>query len=134
MLELQNKIGKYRWTICSLVFFATTINYLDRNVLGLLKSNLSANGVFGSDVGNQELYYSYIVISFQFAYAIGMLLAGRMIDWIGTKKGYFISLFGWSIAAIGHAFAVPHWELLKPETFLLQIKPWLSGFQKRREP
>lgn len=105
MGDIQSKIGKYRWTICALVFFATTINYLDRNVLGLLKPTLTAKGVFGTDIGNQELYYSYVVISFQIAYALGMLLAGRFIDWIGTKKGYFIALLGWSFAAIGHAFA-----------------------------
>jgi len=101
---INEHIGKYRWTICALVFFATTINYLDRNVLGLLKSTLAAKGVFGADIGNQELYYSYVVISFQIAYAVGMSLAGRFIDWIGTKRGYAFSLVGWSIAAIGHAF------------------------------
>jgi len=103
--KANEKIGNYRWTICALVFFATTVNYLDRNVLGLLKSTLSADGVFGTDVANQELYYSYVVISFQLAYAIGMILAGRLIDWVGTKRGYFVSLLGWSVAAIGHAFA-----------------------------
>jgi MFS transporter, ACS family, hexuronate transporter len=105
MTTISQQIGKYRWTICALVFFATTVNYLDRNVLGLLKSTLADDGVFGADKANQELYYSYVVISFQIAYAIGMTLAGRLIDWIGTKKGYAISLLGWSIAAIGHAFA-----------------------------
>ena len=104
MGDINKEIGKYRWTICALVFFATTVNYLDRNVLGLLKPVLSDDGVFGPDKANQELYYSYVVISFQVAYAIGMTLAGRLIDWIGTKKGYFISLLGWSFAAIGHAF------------------------------
>jgi ACS family hexuronate transporter-like MFS transporter len=103
--EINEKIGKYRWTICALVFFATTINYLDRNVLGLLKETLSRDGVFGADVANQELYYSWVVIAFQVAYATGMLLAGRFIDWIGTKRGYGFALLGWSIAAIGHAFA-----------------------------
>jgi len=103
--EVNEKIGRYRWTICGLVFFATTVNYLDRNVLGLLKPVLSADGVFGADKANQELYYSYVVICFQIAYAVGMTLAGRLIDWIGTKKGYFVALLGWSIAAIGHAFA-----------------------------
>ncbi len=105
MTTISQQIGKYRWTICALVFFATTVNYLDRNVLGLLKSTLADDGVFGADKANQELFYSYVVISFQIAYAIGMTLAGRLIDWIGTKKGYAISLLGWSIAAIGHAFA-----------------------------
>jgi ACS family hexuronate transporter-like MFS transporter len=103
--SVNEKIGNYRWTICALVFFATTINYLDRNVLGLLKPLLSEKGIFGADKANQELYYSYVVICFQIAYALGMTLAGRVIDWIGTKKGYLISLLGWSIAAIGHAFA-----------------------------
>jgi len=103
-ISINEKIGKYRWTICSLVFFATTLNYLDRNVLGLLKSTLSANGVFGIDKANQELYYSYVVVAFQIAYTVGMIMAGRFIDWIGTKRGYAFSLIGWSIAAIGHAF------------------------------
>jgi ACS family hexuronate transporter-like MFS transporter len=102
--QVNEEIGRYRWTICALVFFATTVNYLDRNVLGLLKPILSESGVFGADKANQELYYSYVVICFQLAYAFGMTLAGRLIDWIGTKKGYFVSLLGWSIAAIGHAF------------------------------
>jgi ACS family hexuronate transporter-like MFS transporter len=105
MTTISQQIGKYRWTICALVFFATTVNYLDRNVLGLLKSTLSQDGVFGPDKANQELFYSYVVISFQIAYAIGMTLAGRLIDWIGTKRGYAFAFLGWSIAAIGHAFA-----------------------------
>ena len=102
--QINAQIGKYRWTICALVFFATTINYLDRNVLGLLKQTLSDDGVFGPDKANQELNYSTVVICFQIAYAVGMLAAGRFIDWVGTKKGYAASLIGWSFAAIGHAF------------------------------
>lgn len=102
--QLNEKIGKYRWTICALVFFATTINYLDRNVLGLLKSTLADNGVFGADKAGQELNYSTVVICFQVAYALGMLAAGRLIDRVGTKSGYAYSLIGWSAAAIGHAF------------------------------
>src|ERR1041384_7023825 len=97
---INERIGKYRWTICALVFFATTINYLDRNVLGLLKETLSANGVFGPNKAAQELNYSTVVICFQFTYAIGKIVAGRLIDWIGTKTGYAWSLIGWSIAAI----------------------------------
>lgn len=108
--QLNEKIGHYRWTICALVFFATTINYLDRNVLGLLKPTLSAAGVFGADVANQELMYSYVVISFQVAYALGMLAAGRFIDKVGTKQGYATSLIGWSVAAIGHAFGHHTWS------------------------
>jgi ACS family hexuronate transporter-like MFS transporter len=102
--QINAQIGNNRWTICALVFFATTINYLDRNVLGLLKQTLSDDGVFGPDKANQELNYSTVVICFQIAYAVGMLAAGRFIDWVGTKKGYAASLIGWSFAAIGHAF------------------------------
>lgn len=108
--QINEHISRYRWTICALVFFATTINYLDRNVLGLLKPVLSEAGVFGEDKANQELMYSYVVISFQFAYAVGMFFAGRFIDWVGTKKGYAYSLIGWSIAAIGHAFGHHTWS------------------------
>jgi ACS family hexuronate transporter-like MFS transporter len=103
--SIAEKIGSYRWTICTLVFCATTINYLDRSVLGLLKETLSNVGVFGADKANQELNYSTVVVWFQIAYAVGMLAAGRFIDRVGTKSGYAYSLIGWSVAAIGHAFA-----------------------------
>ncbi len=102
---IAEKIGGYRWTICALVFCATTINYLDRNVLGLLKETLSNAGVFGPDKAGQELNYSTVVVCFQLAYAVGMLAAGRFIDRVGTKAGYAASLIGWSVAAIGHALA-----------------------------
>jgi ACS family hexuronate transporter-like MFS transporter len=108
--QINEQIGRYRWTICALVFFATTINYLDRNVLGLLKTTLSEDGVFGADKATQELNYSTVVICFQIAYAVGMLAAGRFIDWIGTKSGYAYSLLGWSLAAIGHAFGHHTWS------------------------
>ncbi len=97
--KINEKVGNYRWTICALIFFATTINYLDRQVIGILKPLLK------DDLGIGELEYSYIVMAFQFAYAIGMLLAGRIIDKIGTKLGYALSLVLWSFAAIAHAFA-----------------------------
>jgi MFS transporter, ACS family, hexuronate transporter len=95
----QSKIGNYRWTICSLVFFATTINYLDRQVISLLKPTLEAKFSW------TESDYSNIVVAFQFAYALGMVGAGRIIDKIGTKLGYAITLTLWSIASILHAFA-----------------------------
>lgn len=108
--QLNEQIGRYRWTICALVFFATTVNYLDRNVLGLLKPTLAAQGVFGSDAAGQELNYSRVVMCFTFAYAVGMVLAGRLIDRLGTKSGYAWSLIGWSFAAIGHAFGHHTWS------------------------
>jgi len=97
--DISARIGKYRWTICALIFFATTINYLDRQVIGILKPLLK------SDLGIGEAEYGYIVSAFQFAYAIGMVVAGRLIDKIGTKIGYAFSLILWSLAAIGHALA-----------------------------
>jgi ACS family hexuronate transporter-like MFS transporter len=96
---MQQAIGKYRWTICALIFFATTINYLDRAVISLLKGDLEKTFHWS------ESDYSHIVIAFQFAYAIGLLFAGGFIDKIGSKIGYAISITAWSIAAICHAFA-----------------------------
>jgi MFS transporter, ACS family, hexuronate transporter len=94
-----NKIGKYRWTVCALIFFATTINYLDRQVIGILKPLLE------SDLNIGEAEYGYIVTCFQLAYAFGMIVAGRLIDKFGTKIGYGISVILWSIAAMGHSLA-----------------------------
>lgn len=99
MFELQKKIGRYRWTICALVFFATTINYLDRQVLSLLKSNLEVQFNWS------DSDYANVVSAFQFVYAISMLFAGRVIDWLGTKMGYAWSLIIWSLAAMSHALA-----------------------------
>lgn len=92
----QQAIGKVRWTICALVFFATTINYLDRAVISLLKSDLE------KEFNWSESDYSNIIIAFQLSYAIGLLFAGRLIDKIGTRLGYAISTFAWSIAAVCH--------------------------------
>jgi ACS family hexuronate transporter-like MFS transporter len=108
--SVNETIGRHRWTICALVFAATTVNYLDRNVLGLLKNTLAADGVFGLEKADQELNYSTVVICFQIAYALGMVLAGKIIDKVGTKKGYAYSLIGWSVAAIGHAFGHHTWS------------------------
>ena len=79
-LGINEKVGNYRWTICALVFFATTINYLDRQVISLLKPTLE------KEFNWSETDYSNIVIVFQFTYAIGMVVAGRIIDKIGTKN------------------------------------------------
>jgi ACS family hexuronate transporter-like MFS transporter len=110
MTSKESPMSRYRWTVCALVFFATTVNYLDRNVLGLLKPMLEQGGVFGPDAASRELNYSNVVICFQFAYAIGMLLAGRWIDRVGAKRGYAAALLGWCVAAIGHAFGHHTWS------------------------
>ncbi len=91
--------GGYRWTVCALLFFATTINYIDRQVLGLLAPTLER------EIGWSEIEYGYIVVAFQAAYAIGLIFFGRLIDRYGTKIGYSISIFVWSIAAMAHALA-----------------------------
>ena len=93
------KVGNYRWTVCALIFFATTINYLDRQVIGILKPLLE------TDLNIGEVEYGNIVFVFQLFYGLSMLLAGRLIDKFGSKIGYGISVLLWSIAAIGHSFA-----------------------------
>jgi ACS family hexuronate transporter-like MFS transporter len=93
------QIGRYRWTIPALLFFATTINYIDRGALGVLAPMLQ------SVIGWNEVQYSNIVSAFTFAYAIGLLVAGRFIDRIGTRLGYAIVITVWSLAAMGHAWA-----------------------------
>lgn len=96
----MEKIGKYRWTICALLFFATTINYLDRQVLSLLAPDLS------KEFNWSNTDYANITAVFQFSYAISMLFAGRFIDRLGTKKGFTWAIIIWSLAAIMHALAI----------------------------
>jgi len=93
------KIGYFRWIIVALIFLATTINYIDRQVIGILAPTLQ------KEIGWSEIQYGYIVTAFTAAYAIGLLFVGRVIDTIGTKIGYALALTGWSLAAVGHAFA-----------------------------
>ena len=110
--KIATKIGNYRWTICSLVFFATTINYLDRQVISLLKPTLE------KEFNWAESDYSNIVMAFQFAYALGMIGAGRIIDKIGTKLGYALTLILWSIACMLHAFATGTLSFMGYRAFL----------------
>ena len=93
------RVGYFRWTICGLLFLAATINYIDRQVIGILKTTLQ--GQFGWN----EIDYSDIVFSFQLAYAIGFVFAGRLMDRVGTKTGFSLALIIWSLAAIAHAGA-----------------------------
>jgi ACS family hexuronate transporter-like MFS transporter len=99
--RIGQAVGKYRWTICALLFFATTVNYLDRQVLSLLAPDLSAQ------FGWSNTDYANIASVFQFVYAIAMLFAGRVVDKIGTKTAYVVAIGIWSTGAILHAFAVP---------------------------
>lgn len=98
---MKKRIGNYRWTICALLFFATTVNYLDRQVLSLLQPILEEEFKWtNSD-------YANITAAFQFVYAISMLFAGRIIDNLGTKWGFALAIILWSIAAMLHAVAIP---------------------------
>ncbi|HEY8204236.1 MAG TPA: MFS transporter [Pyrinomonadaceae bacterium] len=96
-LGIKPRVGRFRWTICALLFFAATINYLDRQVIATLKDTLQTAGVW------DEIGYSWVVFAFQAAYAIGLLIAGRIMDWLGTRKGFSLSVLLWSLAAMGHA-------------------------------
>lgn len=94
----QTKPGNYRWVICALLFFATTINYIDRQILGLLKPTLEL------EFNWTESDYANIVMVFAGCYALGYIIFGNFIDRIGSKLGYSISIIIWSVAAIAHAF------------------------------
>ena len=100
-LEAQTEArpGNFRWTICALLFFATTINYIDRQILGILAPELQ------KIIGWSEVEYGNIVTAFQTAYALGLLLFGRFIDRYGTRIGYSIAILVWSVAAMAHAAA-----------------------------
>jgi ACS family hexuronate transporter-like MFS transporter len=94
------RVGYYRWVVCALLFFGTTINYVDRQIIGILKPTLVQQ--FG---WQDERIYAAIVFTFQLAYAIGLVLAGRVMDRLGTRRGFAIAVVIWSIAAVGHAAA-----------------------------
>src|SRR6478736_4231862 len=93
------KVGHYRWTICALLFFATTINYIDRQVLGILAPTLQR------ELGWSETDYGALVSWFTAAYALGFLFAGRLLDMIGTRLGYALAITIWSLAAMATSLA-----------------------------
>lgn len=101
------KIGKHRWTICALLFAATTINYMDRSVLGVLGPTLQYKVFQWTD---QD--YALINIAFKAAYAIGMLAMGAIIDKVGTRIGYTLCIGIWSIFGMLHAAVRPAFSLL----------------------
>ena len=88
----------YRWIICALLFFATTINYVDRQILALIKPILDEQLKWTNE------QYGDVNAAFQGAYAVGLLFFGWFIDRFGTKVGYAVSIAAWSVAAMGHAF------------------------------
>jgi len=132
--ETAHGTGNARWLICGLLFFAASVNYMDRQVIGLLKPILQVQ------FGWTEEGYSNIVVAFQLAYGLGLLFIGRLIDRIGTRKGFSLAVLFWSIAAMAHAmagsvfqFAVARFSLGIGESgsFPASIKAVAEWFPKR---
>lgn len=97
MNKAKNIIGNYRWGILTLFFFGTTINYIDRQVIGILKPFIAY------DLGWTEVDYGFIITAFQIAYAIGMIASGWFLDKFGTRLGYLWAMIAWSVSAMAHA-------------------------------
>jgi MFS transporter, ACS family, hexuronate transporter len=132
--ESKVNVGHFRWSICALLFFATTINYIDRFVLGILAP------VLQKEIGWTDIQYGYIVTAFQASYALGLLIVGRLIDKFGTKIGFTVAIVFWSIAACGHAavrtvmgFAIARFALGLGESanFPASIKAVAEWFPKK---
>lgn len=98
--DVTTRIGHFRWVICALLLFGVTKNYMDRQVLGVLKTTLQ------HDLGWNEIDYSNLVFAFQAAYAVGMLVVGRLVDRLGTRLGYAFAMVFWSLASMAHAIGV----------------------------
>lgn len=96
---VETRVGNYRWIICALLFFATTINYVDRQVFSILAPDLQKT------VGWTEIEYGHIVMAFQASYGFGLLIVGRLMDRLGTRTGFSVAIVVWSLACMGHAFA-----------------------------
>src|SRR5437762_12118366 len=91
-------IGRFRWVICTVLLLGVTKNYMDRQVIAVLKGTLQ------HDLGWSEIDYGNLVFTFQLAYAAGLLLVGRLIDLLGTRLGYALSMIAWSLASMAHGF------------------------------
>ena len=132
--QSQPTTGQVRWLICALLFFAASVNYMDRQVIGLLKPTLQLQ------FGWTEVGYSNIVLAFQFAYGAGLLFIGKLIDKLGTRKGFSLAVLVWSIAAMSHAaassvfqFAMARFSLGLGEagSFPASVKAVAEWFPKR---
>jgi ACS family hexuronate transporter-like MFS transporter len=93
-------VGSYRWKICALLFFATTLNYMDRQVLALLNPVLQDPT---RGIGLTEVQFAALVSIFSAAYALGLLLAGTFVDRVGTRTGYAVAVTVWTLASISHS-------------------------------
>jgi ACS family hexuronate transporter-like MFS transporter len=102
--SLNERIGSVRWTICAMLFVATTINYMDRSVIGLVKPTLMQS-VANHGIGMTDSDFGHVTAAFMVAYALGLLVAGRFVDKVGTRIGYMVIMGVWSLSAMGHALA-----------------------------
>jgi ACS family hexuronate transporter-like MFS transporter len=98
------RIGRIRWSICAMLFAATTINYMDRMVMGLLKPTLMQS-VANHGIGMTEVDFANVMSLFTLFYAIGLLFIGRFVDKVGTRIGYMVIMAVWSLSAMGHSLA-----------------------------
>ncbi len=110
-------VGRFRWAICGLLFFSVAINYIDRNIIGILKMPLS------KELGWGETDYAHIASAFSFAYAFGYLFGGRLMDWLGVKRGLPLVVLAWSLAAAAHGLCT---YIPLGKTFHLDL-PWFTG-------
>jgi ACS family hexuronate transporter-like MFS transporter len=131
----RSPIGNYRWFICALLFLATTVNYVDRQILALIKP------ILDNELKWTNAEYGDVQAIFQAAYAVGLLIFGKFVDRYGTKLGYAVSIAGWSMAAVGHVlvstvtgFKVARVALGVPEggNFPSAVKAVALWFPKRQ--
>lgn len=106
--DVVKRVGRFRWWICALLFFASAINYVDRQVIAILKPTLT------TEFGWTDIDYGWIIFAFSAAYAIGFIFAGRFMDKVGTKIGFTVAIILWSIGALMHAWAVGVGEFALP--------------------
>jgi ACS family hexuronate transporter-like MFS transporter len=119
-----SRVGWFRWGICALLFFATTLNYIDRQVIGILKPELAKR------LGWNEIDYSNIIFAFQIAYALGYAGAGWLIDRLGVRLGYALAVLVWSLAAMAHAL---NWYIPAEAKFwMLAMSATVLGFSAAR--
>lgn len=121
MNNSNKKKTNYRWMICAMLFFATTINYMDRQVLSLTWKDFIATEFHWTNI-----HYGYITMFFSGFYALCMLFAGLFVDWLDTKKGFLWAIGIWSVGACMHAFCgIATSGIIEGE--------WLTGFDNARK-
>ena len=97
--QIAHHVGRFRWVICTVLLLGVMKNYMDRQVIGVLKTTLQ------HDLGWSEIDYGNLVLTFQAAYALGLVLVGRLIDRVGTRFGYALAMAFWSLASLAHGLA-----------------------------